>query len=66
MAVVKKESLSVIPASSVTVVQRKKPQKILDEDTYTKVVFTTKAKIRMCKVPNSYLGKTHREVGHQR
>ncbi|XP_048763166.1 splicing factor ESS-2 homolog [Ostrea edulis] len=38
MAVVKKESLSVIPASSVTVVQRKKPQKILDEDTYTKDV----------------------------
>ena len=37
MAVVKKDTLSVVPASSVTVVFKKKPQKILDEDTYTKV-----------------------------
>lgn len=37
MAVVKKDSLTVVPASSITVVQKKKPQKILDEDTYTQV-----------------------------
>lgn len=34
---VKKDSLTVVPASSITVVQKKKPQKILDEDTYTQV-----------------------------
>lgn len=38
MAVVKKDSLTVVPASSITVVQKKKPQKILDEDTYTQDV----------------------------
>lgn len=37
MAVVKKDSLTVVPGSSITVVQKKKPQKILDEDTYTQV-----------------------------
>lgn len=37
MAVVKKDSLTVVPASSITVVQKKKPQKILDEDTCTQV-----------------------------
>ncbi|XP_061197833.1 splicing factor ESS-2 homolog [Saccostrea echinata] len=38
MALEKKDPLKVIPASSITVIQKKKPQKILDEDTYTKDV----------------------------
>lgn len=42
MAVVKKDSLTVVPASSITVVPKKKPQKILDEDTYTQVSFNTR------------------------
>ena len=48
MAVVKKDTLSVVPASSVTVVFKKKPQKILDEDTYTKVNLV----LRSCQIKN--------------
>lgn len=55
MAVVKKDTLSVVPASSVTVVFKKKPQKILDEDTYTKVNLVQRNSVYVCTVNCTYV-----------
>ena len=60
MAVVKKDTLSVVPASSVTVVFKKKPQKILDEDTYTKVNLI----LRSCQIKNPVSKQSVVSIAH--